>query len=392
MSYPNNSYFFESRGNKKFYITIVDLAQWAYNITQRTEEGDEFHDAYSRFTSLFDTATTLFDGSLTYTDPQTLHNQAPSTIYYPKILTNPIGGTSKELINHYLEVFPYRLIVNPVEPGKFNPRIDVMRNMSYDDAMYATLDRLDRMIQRFVTFNKEKFLRLLALLNLKYNPIDNYDGTEKEEMGYSGEESMERTIHAGQLSGLKITGPSTDAAISTTSGETPVTTLSGNFNNSYKKNSAVAQVSDTKNGAIAGNATVEESSGTTTASTTTSGGTMPKSSHYTTTYDDASQNRLESYDTEDGTVAQSQKGTQSEDVPTMIEAYSGSPNSPSYTDTRNFDERKDERNLRKWGNMGTTTSQDMINQEREMVLEGWNIIGIFCEELNKEIFLSCYEF
>lgn len=384
--YPNPNYFFESRGNKKFYITIVDLAQWAYNITQNTEEGDEFHDAYSRFTSLFDTATTLFDGSLTYTDPQTLHNTVPSTIHYPQILTNPEGGISKELINHYLEVFPYRLIVNPVEPGKFNPRIDVMRNMSYDDAMYATLDRLDRMIQRFVTFNKEKFLRLLALLNLKYNPIDNYDGTEKEEMGYSGKETMEREIHAEQLSGLKITGPSTDAAIGSEG------SLSGNFNNSYKKNSAVAQVSDTKNGAIAGDATVTESTGVTTASTTTSGGTNPKSSHYTTTYDDATENRLESYDTEEGTIAQSQKGTQSEDIPTMIEAYSGSPNSPSYTDTREFDQRKDGRDLRKWGNMGTTTSQDMINQEREMLLEGWNIIGIFCEELNKEIFLSCYEF
>lgn len=381
--YPNPSYFINSRGNKKFYITIVDLAQWSYNITQKTQEGDEFHDAYSRFTSLFDQATTLFDGSLTYTDPQTLHNTIPSTIHYPTILQS---SSQKELINHYLEVFPYRLIINPVEPGKFNPRIDVMRNMSYDDAMYATLDRLDRMIQKFVVFNKEKFLRLLALLNLKYNPIDNYDGTEKEEMGYTGKETLEREIHADQLSGLKITGPSTDAAIGSEG------SLSGNFNNSYKKNSAVAQVSDTKNGAIGGNATVTESSGITTASTTTSGGVQPKTSHFTTTYDDASNNRLESYDTVDGTVAQSQKGTQSEDVPTMIEAYSGSPNSPSYTDTKDFDARKDERNLRKWGNMGTTTSQDMINQEREMLLEGWNVIEIFCQELNKEIFLGCYEF
>ena len=391
--YPNPNYFFESRGNKKFYITIVDLAQWAYNITQKTQEGDDFHDAYERFIEIFDQAQVLFDGSLTYTDPQTLHNETPSTIHYPQILTPPVQGvSSKELINYYLEVFPYRLIVNPVEPGKFNPRIGVMRNMSYDDAMYATLDRLDRMIQKFVTFNKEKFLRLLALLNLKYNPIDNYDGTEKEDLNYSGKEKMERKIHADQLSGLKITGPTTDATITTTTGENPTSTISGNFNNSYKKNSAVAQVSDTKNGAVAGNATVEESSGTTTASTTTTGGTQPKSSHYTTTYDDAAQNRLESYDTEEGTIAQSQKGTQSEDVPTMIEAYSGSPNTPSYTDTKEFETRKDGRELRKWGNMGTTTSQDMINQEREMLLEGWNIIGIFCEELNKEIFLQCYEF
>jgi len=84
--------------------------------------------------------------------------------------------------------------MNPVEVGKFNPSFDVMRVMDYDDAMYATLTRTEFLIDHFVQNNQEKYLRLLALLNLKYNPIDNYDGVEKEDFGYEGTESMDRNV------------------------------------------------------------------------------------------------------------------------------------------------------------------------------------------------------
>ena len=68
-------------------------------------------------------------------------------------------------------------------------------------------------------------------------------------------------------------------------------------------------------------------------------------------------------------------------------ATSGAPNHPSFDDTKSFTDRKDNRELRKWGNMGTTTSQDMIMKEIEMLKEGWNVVQDFCEELNREIFL-----
>ena len=31
-------------------------------------------------------------------------------------------------------------------------------------------------------------------------------------------------------------------------------------------------------------------------------------------------------------------------------------------------------------------------KEIEMLKEGWNVVQDFCEELNREIFLQCYEF
>ena len=46
----------------------------------------------------------------------------------------------------------------------------------------------------------------------------------------------------------------------------------------------------------------------------------------------------------------------------MIEAYSGSPNTPSYKDVKDFEHRKDNRTLQTWGNAGTTMTQDMIKK------------------------------
>lgn len=383
--YPNPSYFINGRGRRKFYITMVDMVSWAYNMTQSTQEGDNYHDAYSKVQHMFDEALAIFNGTKTYTDPQTLHNSIPSTRYYPEI----IDHTDVDyIINYYLENFDERLLEQPIEVGKFNPRFDVQRYMDYDDAMYAALDKICRMIKKFTEINENKYLRRLQILNLVYNPIDNYDGHELEDFGYSGEEKIARSVKANQLGGIKITGPTIDATISTD----PITglpTLSGSFDTDYRKGQSVAQVGDTQQGQKAGTPSI---SGQGEPSTTTLAGTGVENDHYTTTYDDAARSRLESYDEAKGTVATTMEGISEEDYPTIMEATSGAPNSPSYDDTKSFTNRKDSRDLKKWGNMGTMTTQNMIEQEKEMLNECWNVFQDFTEELNKEIFLACYEF
>lgn len=382
--YPNLEYFINGRGRKKFYITYVDLVSWAHSITERTQEGDDYHDAYSRIQAMFNGAQALFNGTKTYTDPQTLHNLTPTTRYYPEIIA-PAENTF--LVNYYLENFDERLLEQPIEVGKFNPRFDVQREMGYDDAMYAALDKICRMVDKFTTLNSEKYLRRLQVLNLAYNPIDNYDGHEVEDFGYEGSEKVAHEIRATQLGSITIEGPTTDAAITRDSEGLPI--LSGSFNNTYKKGQSVAQTADTQNGQKGGVPSINNA-GEPGATTIT--GTEVKSSHYTTTYDDSSNSRLESYDTDQGTIATTQKGVSEEDYPTIMTATSGAPNHPSFDDTKSFTDRKDNRELRKWGNMGTTTSQDMIMKEIEMLKEGWNVVQDFCEELNREIFLQCYEF
>jgi len=128
--------------------------------------------------------------------------------------------------------------------------------------------------------------------------------------------------------------------------------LEGKFNEDYKKGMAIASASDTQNGKTAGAPSI--SNGVPAASTNS--GTESTTEHYTTTYDDVTTNRLESYDKNLGSAAATQKGVSEEDVPVMMEATSGAPNAPSYSDTKSFEERKDKRDLKKWGNMGVTTS------------------------------------
>lgn len=381
--YPNFNSYFNPRGKTRFYITIIELASWAYNKTQSTQEGDQYHDAYSRFAALFDKAQTLFDGTKTYQDPQKLHEAQPSIISYPQIL----DPQSADLINFYLSNFGERLLMNPVEVGKFNPSFDIMKVMDYDDAMYATLTRTEFLIDHFVQNNQEKYLRLLALLNLKYNPIDNYDGVEKEDFDYEGEETMDRDVKSFQLGGLKVSGPAQNVSIGTDP-ETGLPVLNGSFNESYKKGMAIASASDTENGKTKGTPSI--TNGVPAASTNS--GAENRTEHYTTTYDNSATNRLESSDKNLGSVAATQTGVSEEDVPVMMEATSGAPNAPSYSDTKSFDNRKDKRDLRKWGNMGVTTSQQMINQEREMLMDGWNIVQTFCDDLNHTIMLGVYQF
>lgn len=361
--------------SKKLYCSFERLHEWV--VAHHQDQSDPYYSDYTDFSLAFTSILPIFDGTKTYADPQTLHNQTPTIIYYPKIFED-----INEIIQIYDFEYEERLLAFPLKIGF---------SSDYDAAMHKVLMYFKNKIYNFVLTNEEKYLRILALLNLKYNPIDNYDKVEYEDLGYSGKEKIDRDIKARQLSGVKISGPSTDASITYGAGETPGS-LSGNFNTNYKKNSAVAQVGDTVNGRKAGDATVNESSGVTTASTTDVGGSTPTSNHYTTTYDNAATNRLESYDTTTGTVATSQKGTSSEDVPTMIEAYSGSPNTPSYTDTKEFENREDNRQLRTWGNAGTTLTQDMIIKEQQILKEGWNVVEMFCKELNREIFLQCYDY
>lgn len=385
--YPNLDYFMNSRGRKKFYINYVDLVKWAYNITQATQEGDDYHDAYSRVQSMFNKITPIFNGSKTYYDPQRLHKKDwnpgethPPEITYPEII--PITDTTF-ILNYYLDYYSERLLEQPVEPGKFN--LLTGTQMDYNAAMYFVLNKICHMIDKFTVLNQEKYLRRLALLNLQYNPIDNYDGNEYEHTDYDGEEVFEREAqYPTGITALKITGPTTNAAINQA--------LTGSFDNNYKKNSAVAQVGDTRNGRVATGASVVEESGTTTASTTTSEATNPKTSHYTTTYDNAEQNRLESYNVNEGDVATTQNSVSSEDVPTMIEAYQGSPSVVSYKDTTNYDGRDDNRDLQKWGNMGTTMTQDMMTKEKEVLDNCWGVLVDFMEELNSYIFLGVYNF
>lgn len=81
--------------------------------------------------------------------------------------------------------------------------------------------------------------------------------------------------------------------------------------------------------------------------------------HYTTTYDNTAESRLESYDEQSG-------GTEN------VLPSSGS-----------FSKREEE------GNKGTVSPQDMVIKEFD-IAQLWNIVEVFMNDLSKEVYLNVY--
>ena len=75
----------------------------------------------------------------------------------------------------------------------------------------------------------------------------------------------------------------------------------------------------------------------------------------------------------------------------MAEVQSGNPHFASYTDTETFTTRVDTKihNLTRSGNIGVTTSQQMIAQERDIVR--FSIIEEFFKDLNHELLLATWD-
>lgn len=235
----------------------------------------------------------------------------------------------------------------------------------------------------FCKANYYKYAGLLQTLYFDYDPIENYRMIEEgnDKTNYSGKEYNDHDTKANQLGGLEINGPLSSATLGTNQDGTPSISLSFDMNNKIVSSSN--QVSDTRLG--------EMGSQVTNNSVTTTAGSPVQTDHYTTTYDDSSRARLESYDTDNGTTANTSMGIGEVSNPVTGKAYSGAPNSPSYKDSKSFEDRLDETShkLTRSGNIGVTTSQQMIESERE--LRRFNLVKEFCEELFKEISLSVWQ-
>lgn len=357
------------RGERKFYVTLPELYRWASDLE------DDYPEIIAQLKTSFDNAQELFDGTLTYYDPQTLEAEGgPTLINYPEILDE-----NYDLINIYFQYWEDRPIWRPVEVGKLNLASGQIAD--YNQAMNVVLQNLCYKIDYFVKMNKDKYLRLLQVLNYKYNPIENYNLNENgtNNTTFEGSRNLERTkqnIYNGVVK--EGEGPLNQ----TPAGSNDTVNLS--FNTAAKVSTEVNQVSDTQAGQIA--------SGTPSAPTVTTG-TQNETRDYTTTYDDSSTGRLQSYSQTDGTSAQKTLGKSSTDELLKGHIRTETPGFVDYKDSETFTNRKDkgDHTLKRFGNIGVMTTQQMIEQEK-MVAEGLNIVKEFCEELNKEIFLQCYNF
>ena len=296
--WANTSPFSRRSARRPIYITCAELFQWSYDKTQSTQEGDPYHDAFTKFQNAMKAIASLFDGSLgTFIDPI-----SQTQISYPVICN------WNDILDMYCDDYNSRLVAMPL----FDPA------MSYksDNDLYwwnCLLSFCGR-IERYVKFNTIAYKKFLATAVMKYNPISDYWTKSLEKGGNAPK--------AGIVDGT-----------STTDGQPDINSWTASNNG------------DTAYG---------------TSSSASSSGSV---NNYTTTYDDASNDRLA------GRQATSNSGSGS--------TSSTTPNSAYFV-------RRDEEGFK------GASPQDILEKEIELARVYEDIVHGFCEELNKEIFLSVY--
>lgn len=289
--------------DRQIYVTIAELANWARAITAQTQEGEPYHDAKEIFEDAEDAIAAFFDGSMgTYVDIMTGETKS-----YPEI------ADVTDIEQMFYDDYNTRLVYYPL----FNLTNEIKEKNN--DRWYVVLTHWANRVKRFCKFNKIRYQKLIQTMMIEYNPIADYWTKEKE----IGANSPYISISNNKSSQV---GPAEDMTV-----------------DDWNQDTAHADGYTTE--------------------TTNSADANVTNKHYTTTYDDAAESRLESYDVQTG-------GTKSNTT-------SQSPNS-GY-----FKKREEE------GNKGTVSPQDMVVKEFD-IAQLWNIVELFMKDLSKEIFLQVY--
>ena len=243
------------------------------------------------------------------------------------------------------------------------------------------LVKMANVIQSVIDLNYYKYKKLAATLGFVYDPISNYDMTEegKDTATPSGTETMSHTVDATKLNYIEATGPLSEVSASEDS-------LDISFSMETKVATTQKGVTDLRSGRqvkLDGGGAISDTIGTDI-------GTNSEVDHFVTTMDDASRTRLQGYDETKGDTAQASNISTEVDYPVTGTKRAGSPNAVSYTDTKSFTNKKEvkDHELTRKGNIGVTTSQQMIESERQIVRI--SLIKEFFDDLTEKILLSVW--
>lgn len=307
--------------------------------------------------------------------------------------------TEEQLEEIFLDYFEDKLVVFPLKIGKYDISSH-RRIQTYEEAIYDVMLRFSQRVNEEYLLNKDRWSKLLATTLFDYNPIENYRMTESgtDSKTYDGEEQLTRTVSAATYNtakGWRVSGP----ASSDNSGTGPTMDYSHVHFKSEASNDLNSSSAGTGISGVSGATATVTRDGTGGSTATANPGTvnynnaaadLPTTKSYTTTYDSASEGRLHDYNTTEGkTSAARQSTSQSvEDEPVIGEIWGGSNTDP-FTDTKTYTDRTDENthNLTRSGNIGVTTSQQMIQSERDLLMSAAKTI-LF--ELADELFLHTW--
>ena len=265
-----------------------------------------------------------------------------------------LGFQPVDIKNAYVEWYGERRLgkaLPPVDSYIYEPRnLQMERSLiATDQEGYEYLGRwLNQQIQIFIDSNKDKYLKLVDTIGFKYDPISNYDMTE-EKTAQNGTETLSHTVDKKGKT-LNFESNQVDL-VAPTEGEQA-------YDQDAHVSSWTSDGSDTSTTTQPVDRSVE---------------------HQTTTYDSATY-RNEWKET-------SNDGSQSQTVHLKPKASESVYNGEEYTDTK--DRGDDSYQLSRKGNIGVTTSQQMIESEREVAR--YNVLKEFFEDLNRYLLLSTWD-
>ena len=285
-----------------------------------------------------------------------------------------IGLNASLIEGDFIQLYGERYIAFPFYPCSDEGNAASERKMN--GAIAAVLDRYEW-----------KYRKLVETLGLVYDPIENYNMTEtgSDTDTPSGTTTKTHTIDIDKVSMIRLNGAAS-ATINEGTGEDAGKYSIHNFALTVDKEiiTKVDTISDTQNGQKAGRSLVNDS-------IALEDGSTLETKNYTTTMDSSATGRLHSYNQTTGTVGQSNYNNLTEKIPIMGEIQAGNPTAYSYTDTETYANRTNTKahSLSRSGNIGVTTSQQMIEQERELVR--YSVWKEFFEDLNRELLLSVWD-
>lgn len=398
------------RKPKKQFVSFENLIAWGLQIDEDDPTWGRFYNYARHF---FAEAVKLFNG--TYTYEKLKADGTTETVHYPNL-----GITEEDLLNHYFEEYGSRLCARPLEIG----RISILDGQPMDEetAMSVVMDITYRKTQKFVLFNQYKYLGLVKSTGFLYDPIENYrmveNGEDKTTYGKAntktgnitetptGTSSTDRTVKTNEVGHISVEGPIDDFDTDFKDGKIIIKDISLKDGEEVYSE-VVARTKGTEAGKKEGTVSTGIKNGNLTVSADTADGTDISATNYSTTYEDSTTDRKTGKTDTAGSSGEAEmiSKTTSQGHIMKGKIESGNPSAFGYTDTESFNERTDtttynnvkdqlsgddttEHSLTRSGNIGVTTSQQMIESERELVR--FNVIDEFCKELNKEILLSVW--
>lgn len=310
--------------------------------------GDLTQDNYPEWAeSLFKTVFQLFNGSYL-----NIYTEQPVQLsaYYQDF---------EEMINEWFQRYGDRYIAKSYRKGEKSAFVgtpfdlqtvdEITEEQAFDIIAQYIYDKINEWLD---THSKE-VIRIQSVLQLNYNPIENYNLEEQ----HQGSKTFTKTINDDEIGFIDVNAPVTALQVSKDPDTNKFTldsiTMAESKDLTSEGNSA--NVTSNLNGQVGSTVTAGAAGA---AFTTVNGGTPTTTEKVTTYEDDTFHNNKQTTESGDYATGSQMANYIKSQVSANAEIRLGSPDA-GYTETEDVSNL----GLKRSGNIGVTTTQQMIKQE-----------------------------